>query len=367
MDEWNDEMPGRLQNDQARYCPVGRACVPVRFSLVSRRGGGGAQAQVLTANVDLFGIPYGITLVVESFGVLENDILNDEAAGELGATAELVSGASHGTVTLSPDGSFTYTTGAGFDGSDSFVYRAVFETASDEATVILSACSGGPDVFTCWHETAFLDKAAELGLTNFTEGFEDDVAWVDARSPYTSPAVVSQGIRWTTNHAGAPAYNELTTGSGPARTGLWGVVDARPAGFTSFEFREEEGKIGNALYIFADDFTLLTETSSSVRERESRETGVFFAGTSPNPSRGNTTFHFMLNRHTSVRLSIYDPSGRLVRKLADESRGAGVHAVRWDGRDGSGRTVSAGTYFGRLVVGSGAGEDVQVRKMTITR
>jgi VCBS repeat-containing protein len=39
-------------------------------------------------------------------------------------TASLVSGASHGTVTLNSDGSFTYTPNAGYIGSDSFQYAA---------------------------------------------------------------------------------------------------------------------------------------------------------------------------------------------------------------------------------------------------
>ena len=35
-----------------------------------------------------------------------------------------------------------------------------------------------------------------------------------------------------------------------------GVIDASATGFTHFEFREVDGKIGQALFIFGDDFTL---------------------------------------------------------------------------------------------------------------
>ena len=34
-----------------------------------------------------------------------------------------------------------------------------------------------------------------------------------------------------------------------------GIIDASAAGFTHFEFREVDGKIGQALFIFGDDFT----------------------------------------------------------------------------------------------------------------
>jgi VCBS repeat-containing protein len=134
-----------------------------------------ASAQVLVANDDSFAIPYGLPLEVEVFGVLDNDELDGENAGESGATAQVVSEVSHGTLVLDPKGSFTYTIGPTFDGSDSFVYSASATGAAPvDATVTLTACEGGPEIFTCWNETAFLAKAAEFGHQSFTEGFEDD-------------------------------------------------------------------------------------------------------------------------------------------------------------------------------------------------
>jgi len=40
---------------------------------------------------------------------------------------------------------------------------------------------------------------------------------------------------------------------------FFGVIDAGPTGFTEIQFRETDGKVGQALYIFADDFWLLAE------------------------------------------------------------------------------------------------------------
>lgn len=314
-------------------------------------GAAPAGAQVLIANDDGFGVPYAASLAVEAFGVLENDTLDGEAAGESGATAELVSDVSHGALALASDGSFTYTPGPGFDGSDSFVYRAVFGASSAEATVTLTACEGGPQIFTCWNEAAFLALAAALGHPSFAEGFEDDAAWGIARYPTTVPHVDSRGIRWRANdfdpsHTGpppappAPPPNEITTGPGPARTGQWaifdlahgyawgtatacdvdipephclyhdgftlariagssplygaggyvtgtfganvafvldgdianpigggqlfggghqffGVIDAGPTGWDEVQIRELDGKVGQALFVFADDFTVL--------------------------------------------------------------------------------------------------------------
>src|SRR5262249_58953539 len=53
-------------------------------------------------------------------GVLAND---SDANGDT-LNAILVSGPSHGTLTLDPDGSFTYTPAANYNGSDSFTYKA---------------------------------------------------------------------------------------------------------------------------------------------------------------------------------------------------------------------------------------------------
>jgi hypothetical protein len=389
-----------------------------------------ALAQVLVANEDSFGIPAGEALVVEFYGILENDTLDDQSAGENGATSELVSDVSHGTLVLNPNGSFTYSPGASFDGFDSFVYRAVFAAVSDQATVFLSACSGGPDVFTCWNETAFLAKAAEWGLAGFQEGFEDHAAWGLARSPLTVPVVNSQGVQWMTNHSSAPSFNEITTGPGPARTGLFGVfdprhgyatgtelecdidnpdtsclyfdgftgirepglgalhgvggyitgssggrvtnghqffgvIDTRPVGFTQFEFREIDGKVGQALFIFGDDFTLLTPAPSPVEDVRAGRSQIFFAGAGPNPSTGRTSLRFSTPAQGDVQLAIYDVRGRFVRRLADGPRGDGAHIVDWDGRDREGRKVPAGTYFGLLKIEIDGKPETQVRKMVI--
>ena len=59
-------------------------------------------------------------LVVPAAGVLAND--TDADSNPL--TSILVSSAGHGTVTLNPNGSFTYTPAANYSGSDSFTYKA---------------------------------------------------------------------------------------------------------------------------------------------------------------------------------------------------------------------------------------------------
>ena len=146
---------------------------------------------------------------------------------------------------------------------------------------------------------------------------------------------------------------------------FFGAIDTRLAGFRQFEFRELDGKIGQALYIFGDDFTLLTSGQTDVIESETGSTRVFFDVAGPNPSSGTTSLRFSLPSRAKVQLSIYDSRGRLVRRLSDESREAGTHLVQWDGRNGHGRSVSAGIYFGRLMVTGQTLNDVQARKIIV--
>jgi hypothetical protein len=68
----------------------------------------------------------------------------------------------------------------------------------------------------------------------------------------------------------------------------------------------------------------------------------------PNPFGDFTELRFALARPEAARLSIFDARGRAVRVLATGTRPAGVHTLRWDGRDSSGRAVAAGAYYCKL-------------------
>ena len=186
-----------------------------------------ASAQTLIAVDDTFAVPYAETLLVENPGVLDNDTFGGVSAEDAGAGIDLViTDVSHGNLNLSADGSFSYSPDATFLGTDTFTYRAKVGSQTSQATVTLAACGGGPAVFICWKEASFLEMLTEKGYASFQEGFENDSVWGVARTPLAAPSVVSQGIRWETNHPDPPASNEITTGSGPARTGLWGVFDS---------------------------------------------------------------------------------------------------------------------------------------------
>jgi hypothetical protein len=73
----------------------------------------------------------------------------------------------------------------------------------------------------------------------------------------------------------------------------------------------------------------------------------------PNPFNATTEIEFRTSEPGMVWLAVFNAAGQRVRSLVERSTPAGAHRIRWDGRDGYGRTVSSGLYIARLVSGSG--------------
>ncbi|MBN1824983.1 MAG: T9SS type A sorting domain-containing protein [Candidatus Eisenbacteria bacterium] len=83
----------------------------------------------------------------------------------------------------------------------------------------------------------------------------------------------------------------------------------------------------------------------------------------PNPFNPVTTIRFTVPKRSHVDLKVYETSGRLVRTLASGEYGEGAHAVLWDGRNDTGRSVGSGVYFYRME----AGDFVSKKKMVLIR
>lgn len=87
-------------------------------------------------------------------------------------------------------------------------------------------------------------------------------------------------------------------------------------------------------------------------------------GNEPNPFSHETTIRYSVPASGgSMKLSVYDVRGTLVRILANGIQIPGVQAVVWDGRSRNGQRVPSGIYFYRLE-SEGA---VQTRKMILTK
>ena len=72
----------------------------------------------------------------------------------------------------------------------------------------------------------------------------------------------------------------------------------------------------------------------------------------PNPFEGETSISVSLPAQMNVSVEIFDLSGRLVRRLAEETLAAGVHSFSWNTCDDNGIEVSGGIYLCRLRAGN---------------
>ena len=111
--------------------------------------GSGAISAPATVTITVYSIPVANNDAYTTIKGQELDVaaangvlVNDTNADGNALSAQLVNGPANGTVTLNPDGSFSYTPAAGFWGLDSFTYTAMNGMAvSNTATVTITVLS----------------------------------------------------------------------------------------------------------------------------------------------------------------------------------------------------------------------------------
>jgi len=115
--------------------------------------------------------------------------------------------------------------------------------------------------------------------------------------------------------------------------------------------------------VVSDDATL-DEVTLVARDAANRDVDIVLSsepllppssyrlyGNVPNPFNPRTEIRFDLPEAQSVRLSVYDLGGRVVRQLVARTLPAGRHDVAWSGDDDKGRRVPSGVYFYRIEAG----------------
>jgi hypothetical protein len=82
--------------------------------------------------------------------------------------------------------------------------------------------------------------------------------------------------------------------------------------------------------------------------------GITLDQNSPNPFHPLTWIRYTIPSAGSVQLSIFDASGRIVRRIQREHAVPGFQRMLWDGRDEAGGRLPAGVYFCRIAGPGGA-------------
>ncbi|MCA1683709.1 MAG: tandem-95 repeat protein, partial [Actinobacteria bacterium] len=142
------------------YTPVANYNGTDTFTYVVRDGAGGSATGTVTINIaavndapvaagDNYSATTAIPLTVAPPGVLAND--TDVDGNSLSAAK--VSDPANGTVTVNGDGSLTYTSSAGFSGTDSFTYKANDGALDSNVATVNITVTAVNDAPTCANTT----------------------------------------------------------------------------------------------------------------------------------------------------------------------------------------------------------------------
>jgi len=65
----------------------------------------------------------------------------------------------------------------------------------------------------------------------------------------------------------------------------------------------------------------------------------------PNPFNSSTKIAYSLSKNSFVKLTVFDISGKKIKRLVNEIKNTGEHSVMWDGTDLNNKSVPSGVYF----------------------
>ncbi len=233
-------------------------------------------------------------------------------------------------------------------------------------------CDSTAESGICW--SVFLVRSATDDPFLYFDSPPDSGYSVDNLAPEAPTSLMADGDVGVVALVWDPNEEEDLDYYAVYRDTVEDFVPSEPIGFTTDELFEDTDlpAVPELWYrVTAFDFSgNESEPSASAAatatgvEAEPVPTALVLNGNFPNPFNPSTEIGFGLPTATSVTLTIYGVSGRVVRRLVTGSRmEAGTHAVRWDGRDDAGRVVPSGVYVYTLV----ADEETLRRRMLLLK
>jgi len=206
-----------------------------------------------------------------------------------------------------------------------------------------------------------------VNLFNFEEGYLKFMIKIPANISFQIGIIDTWGNQ---SYVDFPA-NQTTYGL--VRDGNWGqasipVSDIRgefiDLRMLSYEFVILE--VNGAGCEFAlDDIYWEGGGTVSVIEGEFGNTPTRFSlnNNFPNPFNPVTTLRYNLPEQAQVTLTIYDPMGREITQLVNDTQEAGFRSIQWDATTNAGQPVSAGLYLYTIQ----AGNFRQTKKMILLK
>jgi VCBS repeat-containing protein len=190
----------------------------------------------LVAGADVYATNEDTPLTVAAPGVLGNDGDEDDS---MSLEASLLSGPSHGTLSLAADGSFTYTPAAEFSGVDGFTYRpAAGSSVIGSVTITVVAVNDQPTVTGLPTQPVVMDRNLTSQRVNFTVADAEGAA-----------ALVLTGS--SSNTALVPNAAITFSGTGSARTvTVTPVAGASGSATITIRATDADGLFGQGTFVF---------------------------------------------------------------------------------------------------------------------
>jgi len=70
----------------------------------------------------------------------------------------------------------------------------------------------------------------------------------------------------------------------------------------------------------------------------------------PNPFNPETVIQYQLRTSSEVEITVSNSLGRKIRTLVNETKDAGKHQIKWDGKNASGKAAASGIYYYTLKI-----------------
>ena len=209
--------------------------------------------------------------------------------------------------------------------------------------------------------------------TGLYQMFQHDQGWPFPGEHVRPMAITPDGRLWMqydseypSTDAGLCWYDGVNVGTFPAPPGgepQWGGLPH--SGIHDLEVREIAGGYELWMSCVSRGLAVLTvhgSTTAVAPPTVASAARLVLAQNHPNPFNGATRIRFELPAAESVRLDIFDVSGRLVRRLLEATLSPGSHDVDWDGRTNGMESSPSGVYLCRLQAG---GEVVEQRMLLL--
>lgn len=202
------------------------------------------------------------------------------------------------------------------------------------------------------------------GMSAYVTGKDSGLYMVDISSPQQAHVVGSLFLNEIGNRVSVDGrYAYITTGLDPGVYVVDGVDPSDPR--IIGEMLTAGVSQGSAVqdgWIFVADQPYFTTARahcpsplSQVDAAETSSPNPLSVRIAPNPSSGSLRVMLEPTGGGEIRITIHDPSGRVVRRLYDGQAPTGRSFIDWNGRDDAGRPLPSGSYFARVVTPRGTG------------